>query len=248
MDRSRLIELAPQYYKIAICNFMLTSAPNIASSNTLWDSLPRNTNAPVFWRVLRELVDSKILDAIPDDFGPTLYRVTPNLRPTFETMQKVEGTPAHRWSMDPQRMVWLAAALQRVNSALEEQKIKNEDFQKPDAEWEPLPIERSDPKLQKVTAELDKTIEAVEADNGYSATYPEEKAFVADSLKAATEKLKRDNSISYAYLKRKAIDALDILIRRFGPASVGLIAQAARAALFDWLKSAGGKLLHWLVS
>jgi hypothetical protein len=69
---------------------------------------------------------------------------------------------------------------------------------------------------------------------------------VVDSLKAANTKLKTDDAISFAYLKRKAIDALDILIRRFGTASVGLVAQAARAAIFDWLKSIGGNILHWL--
>ena len=101
-------------------------------------------------------------------------------------------------------------------------------------------------KLKKVTDELEKTIEAAEADNGYAANLPEEKAFVVENLKNAVEKLKTDNSISYAYLKRKVIDTLDILIHRFGPASLGLVAQAARAALFDWLKEIGGKALHWL--
>jgi hypothetical protein len=58
--------------------------------------------------------------------------------------------------------------------------------------------------------------------------------------------LKTEDSISYGYLKRKAFDALDIVIRRFGPASLGLVAQAARAALFDWIKEIAGKAIHWL--
>jgi hypothetical protein len=97
--------------------------------------------------------------------------------------------------------------MQSVNKALKEQDIKPEEFTKPDAEWEPLPVERTSSKLQKATEELERTIEAAEADNGYAANLPEEKAFVVENLKNAVEKLKTKDSISYGYLKRKAIEA-----------------------------------------
>jgi hypothetical protein len=155
-------------------------------------------------------------------------------------------TPAFKYNLDPKGEVWLVTAMRSVNKALKEQDIKSDEFTKPDAEWEPLPVERTNSKLQKATEELEKTIAAAEADNGYAANLPEEKAFVVENLKNAVEKLKTGDSISYAYLKRKAIDTLDILIRRFGPASLGLVAQAARSALFDWIKEIAGKALHWL--
>ena len=101
-------------------------------------------------------------------------------------------------------------------------KLNEKDFVKVDAEWELIPVDRADPKLKLATQALEKTIEEVEQDNGYNATIPEEKGYVVDSLKDATEKLKKGDSISFAYLQRTAINSLDILIRRFGKASIGL--------------------------
>lgn len=109
-----------------------------------------------------------------------------------------------------------------VNKALQEQKIIAEDFVKPDAEWEPLPLDRTNPKLQKATKELDQTIQGVEGDNGYSATLPDERAFVLESVKEASNRLKKEDAISHAYIKRKVIDVLDILIRRYVTAALAL--------------------------
>jgi len=245
MERSRLLELAPDYYTIAICNYFSKPANSVASTHTVWGN-GGIKNWPLFTHVFKTLVQKGMLKKDEDDFGPTIYIRTDKFEPEWAALKKREGTPYSRFSLDPQREVWLNAALENVNKALEEQKITAKDLEKPEAEWEPIPVDRADPRLQLVTSELDKTIAAVEADNGYNATLPEEKAFVVDSLKSANEKLKKDDAVSYGYLKRKAIDVLDVLVRRFGKASVGLAAQAARAAIFEWLKGLGADILHWL--
>jgi hypothetical protein len=188
-----------------------------------------------------------MLEVIRDDFGPPLYTKTDSFAAQWAEIKKQSNTPAFKYNLDPNNDAWLTTAMAAVNKVLKEQNIKTEEFTKPDAEWEPLPVERTNRKLEKATEELEKTIKAAESDNGYAANLPEEKAFVVENLKNAVEKLKTEDSISYAYLKRKAVDALDIIIRRFGQASLGLAAQAARAALFDWLKEIGGKALHWLI-
>jgi hypothetical protein len=185
-----------------------------------------------------------MLVATKDEFGPTIYTRTAKFGPEWNALKKLPDTPYSRFALDPQRAEWIIAALDRVNKALEEQKIKTEDFIKPEAEWEPLPVDRKNPKLEKATEELDKTIAAVEGDNGYSATLPEERTYVVENLKEAANRLKKDDAISYAYLKRKVIDVLDVVIARFGKAAVGLTAQAA---IFDWLKELGEKVLHWIV-
>jgi hypothetical protein len=248
VERNRLIELAPKYYQLAFCAFFSKGNNKIASSMTLWQQAGSDHNA-TFWHALNGLVEKGILEVIRDDFGPPLYRKTDAFEAQWKEIKNKSqpDTPAFKYNLDPNGEVWLTTAMQAVNKALKEQDIKPEEFGKPDAEWEPLPVERTNAKLKKATEELEKTIEAAEADNGYAANLPEEKAFVVENLKNAVEKLKTENSISYAYLKRKAIDALDTLIRRFGKASLGLVAQSARAALFDWLKEIGGKALHWLI-
>jgi hypothetical protein len=244
MERSRLIQLAPDYYTIAICNFF--DGRDVASSNTIWTNT-KILHSPLFWYVLNSLVAKNMLAAIKDDFGPTIYRRTPTFRDQWKALQIKEDTPYSRFALDPQRESWINTALEAVNKELETQKIKTEDFQKPDAEWEPLPVERSNAKLKAATEKLDETIDAVEADNGYSATLPEEKTYVVENLKDGSSKLKEEDAISYAYLKRKVLDPLDILIRRFAGAAVGLVAQAARQAILEWLKDLGQTVLHWIV-
>jgi hypothetical protein len=245
VERNRLVELAPQYYQIGICA-VFAKGSKIASSNTLWSDINAN-HSPTFWHTLNLLVENNLVEVIKDDFGPPLYRKTDKFDAKWKEIKDRPDTPAFRYNLDPKGDVWLTQAIQSVNKALKDQDVKPEDFSKPDAEWEPLPVERSNPKLQKATAQLEKTIEAAEADNGYAANVPEERKLVVENLKDTVEKLKNDDTISYAYLKRQAIDALDMVIRRFGSASLGLAAQAARAALFDWLKEIGKKALHFII-
>ena len=154
----------------------------IASSNTLWSDAGTD-HSPTFWHALKVLVDKGMLEVIPDDFGPPLYKKTDSFNAQWTELQKQSNTPAFKYNLDPKGEVWLVSAVQAVNKALKEQSIKSEDFTKPDAEWEPLPVERTNPKLQKTTEELEKTIKAAEADNGYAANLPEEKTFVVENLK-----------------------------------------------------------------
>jgi hypothetical protein len=244
MERDRLIELAPQYYTIAICAYFERN--DVASSNTIW-ATTNARNSPVFWRALELLVERKMLTAVKDDFGPTIYQRTASFAKDWDELQKQPDTAYSRYALDPLGGQWINTAMEAVNKALEEHKIKAEDLTKPDAEWEPLPLDRQSPKLEKATKQLDETIAVVESDNGYAATLPEERAYVVENLKEASERLKTQNEISYAYLKRRVIDVLDILIRKYGKAAMGVTAQAARAAIFDWLKELGEKALHWIM-
>ena len=245
MERNRLIEdLHRNITSIAICAF-LEGRTEIASANTIWANVNAK-NGAVYWHVLKTLVEKQILIEVKDEFGPSIFRRGPKFKDEWDGLKKVPDTPYFRFALDPQRDGWIVSAMEAVNKALEEAKIKPQDFQKIDAEWEPLPVDRTNPKLVKATEQLDETIAAVEADNGYNATLPDEKTYVVENLKDASQRLKKEDAISYAYLKRKVIDVLDIVIRRFGGAAVGLAAQAARAAIFDWLKEFGSQVLHWL--
>lgn len=246
MERGRLVELAPQYYACAICAYIDKDENKIVSSNTLWNSVTGMKHGPTFWHVLNKFVEKKMLQAVPDDFGPTIYIRTDGFSAAWQEMRKQPNSPYYKWDIDPQGHVWLVNALESVNKALEDQKIKREDFAKPDLEWEPIPVDRKDPKLQAATGALDKTIQEVQQDNGYTANVPGERDFVLDSLKTGVEKLKKDDSISFAHLRRTIIEPLTMIINRFGKAALGLTASAARQALFEWLKSRSADLIHWL--
>jgi len=245
MDRKRLIELAPQYYIIAIYNYFIKEEVFSASTDEIWYKI-RGSNRPVFKNALRFLVANKMLDEFVDDFGPTVYQRTPGYSKAFELLSKTPKTPYYNYSLDSDGAAWIRSAMDKLDTALMNEPIEDVDFQNPDLEWEPLPVERDNPKLQIATKKLDEAIAAIDADNGYNATLPEEKAYVAENLKDAANKLKREDTISYAYLKQKVIDPLGSVIRRFGKAAVGLAAKVAKDAILEWLKEIGLNILHWL--
>jgi hypothetical protein len=251
MDRRRLIELAPQYYILAICHYFNTTI-NAASIEAIEQGIGISgfdfilAKDALFHYALRSLVEKKMLDEFVDDFGPTIYRPAAEFQKVWSTLKSTRDTPYYRYALDSDGDAWIRSAIRQVNIALNEHKIRDVDFQNPDSEWEPLPLERDNPKLQKATKKLDETIAAIDADNGYNATLPEEKSYVVENLKDAANKLKKDDTISYAYLKNKVIDMLDVVIRRFGQAAVGVAAQGAKDAILAWLKEIGLNLLHWL--
>jgi histone H3/H4 len=62
---------------------------------------------------------------------------------------------------------------------------------------------------------------------------------VLDSISTLARKLKEAETISLAYLREFAFAPIARLLRRFGPAAIGLAAAAAKEALKDWLKKKG---------
>jgi hypothetical protein len=76
-------------------------------------------------------------------------------------------------------------------------------------------------------------------DNGYGSQFPDEKEYVVENLSAVKEKFAKDASISFAYIRKRALEPLGTLIERFGKASIGILAEAAKAVLKDWLQKRG---------
>jgi hypothetical protein len=62
---------------------------------------------------------------------------------------------------------------------------------------------------------------------------------VTNELTEAARKLRSDNTISRGFIKRKIIEPLGRIIVRFGKASLGVIAEAAKQAFLEWLKRKG---------
>lgn len=113
--------------------------------------------------------------------------------------------------------------------------------------WEPIPVERAGEELLEVEKTLTETVEAVRSDNGYSATFAEERKFVLEKLMGFAQRLKQDTQIAWMYVNEFAIKPLGLLIARFGNATVGLLAEATRKAIIDWLKSKGFAALADLI-
>jgi len=135
-----------------------------------------------------------------------------------------------------------------VNKQYDELDITQDDFNNNlvEAQWEPIPLDRRDERLSGATEALDAAIGAIETDNGYAVHAVAEREYVLSNLRSASKALKEQTQIYWMQVKVFALEPLGRIIKRFGPAAVGMAALAARQAIFDWLKANFAKALDWL--
>jgi hypothetical protein len=202
----------------------------------------------LFDQAIKWFVERDMVSVITDDFGPPMYQPTPDFSDKWEALRNESNPLFYRHSLAPNGERWLIQALDGVNKAFDELKIASEDFiSAPDVdEWEPLPVDRSDPQLEKAIKNLDEVIEQVRSDNGYSAKLPEERSYILDKLTAVSRKLKTEATISWTYLNEFALKPLGQLVKRFGGAAAGLAAVVARDSLIGWMKTFGARAIDFL--
>jgi hypothetical protein len=135
-----------------------------------------------------------------------------------------------------------------VNLKADEFEITRADFETaetvPDV-WEPITLDQTDPAVVEATKQLNAATEAVEQDNGYSATHPQERDAVVGDLKGGLEKFK-SGVISGAWMRR-TIEALKIASIRFAQTIKGQVIDGALAAVKDVIKSHAGQAFEWLL-
>lgn len=255
MDKSHFVKVAPAYYAVAIVAYFTDTGVDAASYNSIEGyytvadgASPEDTVCYIdvyvlFDEAVNWLAERGLVREIRDDFGPSIYSLAPGAAIILEDLQRDPSTPFAKYNLLKDRQDWLRSALLSLNETYSRLGITREDFEQSDRDWEPLPLDRSDPQLQKAIGALNETIEQVRADNGYNATYPEERNYVLTSLSAAYKRLTEDASISVAWMRTFAFDPLAALLRRFKDAALGLIAAAAREALKEWLKRHGITIL-----
>jgi hypothetical protein len=206
-----------------------------------------------------------MIEILPDPFGPPLVRKSANFDNQFIMLCRESNTPFVHYSLAKDGAYqWMESALRSVNSRFQVLQIENKDFAEdpdweqipfdnieqeqitfktPIDEWEPLPLDRTDEKLQAAIGALDETVEQLRSTNGYAATHPEERSYVLDKLQAVTRRLKEDTQISWMYLRDFALEPLGMLMKRFTNAALGMVVAAARAMLKEWLKRVGVNFL-----
>ena len=188
-----------------------------------------------------------LLESLVDDFGPDYYLPTDEAHNGYTSLQVAYAAffRKHEKAGDG----WLSGALEEIaRQRAEARKAGHQDNPSVNLatsdEWAPLPLHRESPKLAEVSAAIDRTIEAVRTDNGYSATHPEERRWVLDNLKVFATTIKQETQISLAYVREFAVKPILRLVERFGNSASGMIASAARDTIKDWLKSLGKHVLE----
>jgi hypothetical protein len=191
--------------------------------------------------VVAWLVQEGIINVVSDPFGPSIISQSESFSDRWKDLSKNEDFPLFKYIKIPfdDGNTWLHVALKNLDAEYRRLGIRDQDFDEPDKEWEPLPLERDDPQLQKAILTIDEALEKVRSDNGYAANLPEERQYVIDSLSAVSKRLKETTTVSLAYLRQVAFPALSKLLIRFKDTAIGLAASVAKEALKDWLKRKG---------
>jgi hypothetical protein len=247
LDKLEYIEKAPEYYALGIVlgllNFELTGtrAGTIRHLDVAFNPSASGKNffmhEPLTKEAVNLLARLGCVEIIQDDFGPTAYGPSARLRKWFDH-DPHDDLPLFKKYRGFHDVDWLAQALDGVNQTYFDLGVSDADFAREltETQWEPIPLDRGDEALISARGALDEAIRQIEQDNGYAVTVPGEREYVLDNLKRASTILKEQSLIYVMQLRAYVIEPLRLVIRRFGPAAVGLAANVAREAFKDWLK------------
>jgi hypothetical protein len=259
MDKAEYIELAPTYYALAIAAVLLNKSGPMTEYKIRSEYPADDDGSPdpgtlldrilVWQRAISWLEARKMISVRFDRFGPPIYFKAEDFTEKFDDLAGDDDLPFSAYHAAGRSSDWLIPALHGVDNAYDNLAIKAEDFENPDAEWAPLPIERSDPDVEKAISSLQSVIDEVRADNEYASKLPQERDFVLEGLQNTLDKFESP-SISAGYI-RQGIERLASLGRRFaGTIKEGAI-SAAKAALIEFGKKHFAQILdgiwRWLI-
>jgi hypothetical protein len=257
MDKDTFVKIAPDYYATAILAYLYRMTRPVSREELSKEySIPGNMEDPdgwfyftknrIFEAAVEILLEHEIINIIRNPFGPPIISPRRDFYTKVEVIAKDRSFPFYKYRLTDGGEIWLREALQSLDRTYSDLQISATDFDAPDREWEPLPLERDDPLLQKTIDAVDETIEKVRADNGYAAHLAEEREYVLDGLSAFSKRLKEAASISVGYIRKYAVGPLGTLLTRFKDNALGLAASVAREALKEWLKRKGITFLDGL--
>jgi hypothetical protein len=254
MDKAEFVARSPTYYALAIVD-ALNRAPGSLSEYKVKQSFPYPDEQTgeegslidrwLIWdRAVAWLLERDMIKIKRDPFGPPIFSKSPSFQATWDQLVEDEDLPFSSFAASGEALNWLISALHSVENHFVNLEMKPEDFENPNAEWEPIQLEADDPAVAKTISSLEEVIEQVRADNGYNAAHPQERDYVLEGLQGTLTKFKA-LSVSAAYV-RMAIDRLGVLSKRFaGTAKDGAII-AAKAALMEFAKKHFGDALNYL--
>jgi hypothetical protein len=256
MDKAEFINLAPEYYMLAVV-LELQSAYGYVSETALIDAYTVADepdadgfcyieNRGLLREAIRLLAKHGGLETLSDPFGPSLYRATNELNNLVAVFEKDFTSPFYKSKQAPNRGAWLRSALSKLNQTGLELGITNEDLDKPEAQWTPIQIDQDDPIVKDAVQKLSKTVEDIETDNGYSAEHPQERDKVVHDLTGSLAKLK-SNSISPEWI-RTALDGLRVAGRRFANTVKAQTIEGTKQAIIEFVKTHMADALSYLAS
>jgi hypothetical protein len=177
MDSNEFVEKAPDYYALGIA-IALAQRPDARTMQLVESEFAAGELYIYFQKELLVVEASKILarhgviTLVADVFGPTIFRAERHLSDWL-----VSGTnpiPLFRKYNEVADLDWVRRAIRSVNETYNSLAIEPSDFAQDGIEiqWEPIPLDRSDGTLKRLTEDVQKAITSIEQDNGYAANAP----------------------------------------------------------------------------
>jgi hypothetical protein len=253
MEKSEFVKLAPVYYAMAIANVLRQgpALPDYKIRSQYPDDNDPNPEGSslldrylVWDRAIEWLLAKEMVSIRHDPFGPPIFSTGEGFTNRWEELCSDITSPFYNFAVSEFSDSWLIPALFSVENHYTNLKITEEDFQNPDREWEPIQIDSEEPETRKAVEELKQVVDEVRADNGYSATYPQERDYVLEGLSSTIQKFE-SHSVSARYV-RVALDRLAILGRRFAGTTKEALFAGAKAALVEFAKKHFGHVLNYL--
>jgi hypothetical protein len=132
---------------------------------------------PILWKAIDWMGAQGL---IHDEFASTTLSRNPEFGPRVVELTKIPNTPPQKFVDLNANQQWLCGFLVEIERRATEYGITATDFERPAPEWEPIPLDRSEPELNEVIESIDHAVETVRGDNGYSENKPEERNYVLD--------------------------------------------------------------------
>jgi hypothetical protein len=243
MDKAEFVKLAPQYYALAIGLAFEYKGGPLTRQSIMNEYVMQEDGEESYslvddfatWnRATAWLVEREMIVAFIDPFGPPVYNKGGTFDSQWNDLCRSER-PFENARQSGDEQGWTREALRAVYAEHIRLAIRASDFEEPEREWEPIPLDRNDEALQTAIVSLDKTIEAVEQSNGYASEHAEERNFVLDNLRMLSQKLKSAGTISVSYIRAHGLTVLKRVQDRFIDTSIGEGAKEATNAIVHWL-------------
>ncbi|MET4242749.1 hypothetical protein [Bradyrhizobium sp. RT10b] len=257
MDKAEFVAEAPKYYAMAIASYIHLNGVDTCSpqqvqrhytqvyENMLESNVPLLDNSDVMERAIALAEGMGLIILRKALFGPPALVKTDRFDAIWSDLCEHRNPFDHYSAMREGKVQWLWAALEDVKKTSEELGVTSADFEGPDTEWTPIQLDRDDPAVNNAIDKLSSAVEEIRKDNGYAATFPEEREFVLDGLTRSVDKLK-SGTIS-AGLLRDAWNRLTLVSKRFAGAALELVITGAKQGIIEFVKSQGGELLRNLL-
>ena len=189
-------------------------------------------------QALQEARRLGFVDEIDDDFADSYFSLTEAGQEYIGQQKADVGSVIQKYRQLGDN--WLSSAFNNAylrcygmpsDSGLEFETDLDSDDPSPEVdEWAPLKLDRESTEYEVAVRQLEDVIEQLRRDNGYAATYPEERGNVLWSLQSGLELLK-EKLPTKSQVRALILAPLRLLGRRFAETSLGEIADLAWRAV-----------------